>query len=569
MKRSFVLLVFAIVLSLFYGVIASGQLLGLGGVYKWFLAIPLGIGLAVLAFVLYQRTGRQFFDTFTRAPDQPGNRWLTIALAATAILLFTLLVFYPLVHWPYSPISSELNWDAGLYHFPKAAEMVSTGSAWDLSISYGEYPFGYESLIAMALLINHAGFLIGTVHALISLFLFLGMGLLIFQRTKLPQALIFLLIAILFLGYQLARNFDSNIFWIFWPQVTLIGKNDVFLAAALLAVILHLPTSRQGPFFPFGLALASMLAISIKPNSALVVVFAWSALLYFLWRSSQFKAYWKQLLWSGLIILPGALWVVRNLIAQGRLFSPGALNISAWSIAGNLTNPFFYKYIPQHLYIVLAIIAIAAIISIFRRSLRLEIIIALVLLATFAITPATAFSGSTQVRSQIEWRFAMALLAYVLLLLLVVLEPLILPVYRWIARKNILSIPVALIVLGVGCWCIWTQRDLLATYPKNALVLHDQYKHSVGTNGFFSAYDYVQKNVHNSVVIIENGLPYYLNDAGFTNSVTRSRPADYIVFLKTAWINKGGYPGKLKQPAWAQTWNLVYEDTQGRVYQRK
>jgi hypothetical protein len=71
------------------------------------------------------------------------------------------------------------------------------------------------------------------------------------------------------------------------------------------------------------------------------------------------------------------------------------------------------------------------------------------------------------------------------------------------------------------------------------------------------------------VVIIENGLPYYLNDAGFTNSVTRSRPADYIVFLKTAWINKGGYPGKLKQPAWAQTWNLVYEDTQGRVYQRK
>jgi hypothetical protein len=71
------------------------------------------------------------------------------------------------------------------------------------------------------------------------------------------------------------------------------------------------------------------------------------------------------------------------------------------------------------------------------------------------------------------------------------------------------------------------------------------------------------------VVIIENGLPFYLYDAGFTNSVTRSRPADYSVFLKTSWLGPGNYPKTLSQPNWSKIWQLVYEDTEGRVYKRK
>jgi hypothetical protein len=349
----------------------------------------------------------------------------------------------------------------------------------------------------------------------------------------------------------------------------LIGKNDVLLAAALLAILLHTPTSRQGPFFPFGLALASMVALSIKPNAALVVLFAWSLMLFFLWRSRQLRAYRKQLLLGGFVILPGGFWIVRNLVAQGMLFSPGTLHLSAWSIASNLTNPYFFEYIPQHLYIVLGIIVLAALISVFKRSLRIDVIIVLVLLITFALTPASAFFGSTQERAQIAWRFALALLAYILLLLMALFEPVILPVYRWIARTNFVAIPLALFVLAFGSWCVWSQRDLLATYPKNEIVLHDQYRQSVGVDGYYSVYDYVQKNVRNSVVIIENGLPYYLYDPGFTNSVTRSRPADYIVYLQTPWINEGGYPETLDQPEWSQTWLLVYEDTQGRVYKRR
>jgi hypothetical protein len=312
-----------------------------------------------------------------------------------------------------------------------------------------------------------------------------------------------------------------------------------------------------------------MVALSIKPNAALVVLFAWLVMLFFLWRSKQLRAYWKQLLLSGFVILPGGLWIIRNLVAQGMLFSAGTMHLSAWSIASNLTNPYFYENIPQHLYIVLAIIVLAAIVSVFKRSLRFDVIIVLLLLITFALTPASAFFGSTQERAQIAWRFALALLAYILLLLMALFEPVILPVYRWIARTNFVAIPLALFVLAFGSWCVWSQRDLLATYPKNEIVLHDQFRQSVGVDGYYSAYDYVQKNVRNSVVIIENGLPYYLYDPGFTNSVTRSRPADYIVYLQTPWINEGGYPETLDQPEWSKTWLLVYEDTQGRVYKRR
>ena len=245
------------------------------------------------------------------------------------------------------------------------------------------------------------------------------------------------------------------------------------------------------------------------------------------------------------------------------------MHLSAWSIASNLTNPYFYKYIPQHLYIVLAIIVLAGLVSIFKRSLRFDVIIALVLLITFALTPATAFFGSTQERTQIAWRFALALLAYILLLLMALFEPVILPVYRWIARKNFVAIPLALFVLAFGSWCVWSQRDLLETYPENKIVLHDQFRQSVGVDGYHSAYDYVQKNVRNSIVIIENGLPYYLYDLNFTNSVTRSRPADYLVYLQDPWTAEGGYPETLGQSEWSQTWSLVYEDAEGKVYQRR
>ncbi len=469
---------FAIVLSFLYGVIAVSQILGILGIYKAFLVIPLALLLGGTVFYLFIRIGKPFNDSFIKPSKLPRNLWLPLAFLASGLALYILLVFFPLAHWPYSPISNVLPWDAGLYHFPKAAEMISTGSAWDLSISYGEYPFGYESLVAFALSLNHPGFLIGSVHALLSLFLLLSMALLVVRYTRLPLAPVILLISLLFLGYQLARGFDSNIWWIFWSQITLIGKNDLFLGASLLAVLLFTPFSREGPFFPFGLALASALAISVKPNAALVILFAWLIMFFFIWRSGQFGRYRWQLIGSAIAILPGALWIYRNLVLQGVLFSQASLVASKWSIASNLTNPFFYHYIPRNLYYVLGIIAVSVVVSIFRPALRFYCLAALVLLVTFAFTPASAFFRDTGVPAQIAWRFAIALLAYLFVLLLALFEPIIIPVYAWISRKVVLSILLAVGVLAFGGWGVWSQRDLLSTHARNAIVLHDQFLHT-------------------------------------------------------------------------------------------
>jgi len=568
MRRTLVWL-FTPLLCLFYGVTAAGQILGIARLYYLWLVIPVSVLLAAVAVFLCFHYGRDFYKHDAAPAETRRFRWLDLAFLIGGLGLFLLLVFYPLSNWPRSPITAELPWDAGLYHFPKAIEMIVTHSAWDLSISYGEYPFGYESLIALAFSINHPGFLIGVVHAFIALFFFLSMTLLIVRHGKVPFAPVVFLVSLVFLGYQLARNFDSNIWWIFWPQVSLIGKNDVLLAASLLAVLLMVPLSREGPFFPFELAIASAIALSIKPNAAFVVLFAWGVFFYALLRAKQFRRQTKQLIVSGIIILPGILWAFRNIIAQGAIFSQDGLIISGWSIASNLFNPFFYKYIPQHLYYILGIILVSIVVSIFRPSLRMPCLTALVLLAAFAITPASAFLGTTEEPAQIAWRFALALLAYILLLLLALFEPIIVRVYHWMAKRRFLSVPLGLAVLIFSCREIWLQRDLMSSYPENERVLNDQYPAPVGTGGYYSAYAYVQRNVHDSVVNIENGLPYYLFDPEFTNSVTRSRPADFVVYLQTPWLGEVTYPETLNQPQWLEAWQLVYEDSQGRVYQRR
>ena len=55
------------------------------------------------------------------------------------------------------------------------------------------------------------------------------------------------------------------------------------------------------------------------------------------------------------MILPGVLWLGRNFIAQGVAFSPDVTRLQQWSIWNNLTNPWFYNYIPLDLIIVLVI----------------------------------------------------------------------------------------------------------------------------------------------------------------------------------------------------------------------
>jgi hypothetical protein len=93
----------------------------------------------------------------------------------------------------------------------------------------------------------------------------------------------------------------------------------------------------------------------------------------------------------------------------------------------------------------------------------------------------------------------------------------------------------------------------------------------VGVDGYYSAYDYVQKNVRNSTVWVENGLPYYVYGTGYTNTVSRENSADYIVVIKTDWFGEGGVdiPIYFNPEEWQNHYSVVYEDPQGIVFALK
>ncbi len=567
-RKNYLLSLFYLILSFLYGVVAGTAILGFFRIYQQPVVFLFCSSLTVLVlFLLFKEGVRE--NPLGNVTDKPRLRGPNTALAITGGLIFIVLIILPLIRWPFSPVSNQLTWDAGLYHFPKAAELISTGSSWDLSIAYGEYPFGYESLVAFSLLLNHAGYLIGTVHAFIAIFLFLVVILILDKRLRMPLGIIIFLTSILFLSYRLFPDFDSNIWGILWSQVTLIGKNDLFLAATLLGIFFFTPRSSEGPFQPIGLSAASMLALSTKPTSGVVILAAWVVFFIFAAKSGRLRALKNSIAIGFLLMIPGGLWIVRNILVQGAMFSPEVLILSEWSIASNLLNPNFYQFIPQHFYFALGLLLLAALFAIRGVTCWLDVLFGLAFLLTFILSPASGFFGSTMERTQIAWRFSVAFLILQYILLMEILDHFAArPLEKILSKKGIRWILPALAILFC-VWGVWSQRSLLFTDAKRTVLLRDQFDHPVGTNGYYSAYDFIQKNVRNATVIVENGLPFFLYDPGFTISVTRSKPADYIVFIKFPNKDFNAFASQIGTARWDKEWLLVYEDSQGRVYQRK
>ena len=93
----------------------------------------------------------------------------------------------------------------------------------------------------------------------------------------------------------------------------------------------------------------------------------------------------------------------------------------------------------------------------------------------------------------------------------------------------------------------------------------------VGVDGYYSAYDYVQRNAHDAVVWVENGLPFYTYDAEFSNTVSRQQAADYVLGFRTDWWGEGrtGYPDLIEELQGNVSYETVYEDVQGVVLRKK
>ena len=110
--------------------------------------------------------------------------------------------------------------------------------------------------------------------------------------------------------------------------------------------------------------------------------------------------------------------------------------------------------------------------------------------------------------------------------------------------------------------------------PGNDIVLRDEFREPVGVDGYHSPYDFVQRNIRNSVVEINGGVFYYMYGPGYTNRPTKGQyplgraymlpqldPQYYVVIP-----HGDAFP---TTPEWDAKWKLIYQDPEGLVFERR
>jgi hypothetical protein len=470
-----------------------------------------------------------------------------IGYISAAILLILILV--PITNWPMSAFGEIINGDAGLYHYPKAIEMWSTGTAWDLTIPFGDYPFGYESLLSFTLLFAQNISAFDIPHLFIAVFSILGSWFFALKYSRLPSGIILAGIILLILSGLLKV---PNPWYFLHHLPYTIGKNDLLLAGATISGILFVPLheDKNKTTDWIGLGLASGLAISIKPNSALILVFLW---VYALFCASEIKSHRIPILISIILAVLGGGWIPRNLITINHLYLPNKITgLTIWS---NLADPGFYQRIPTSFLFSLILVLVFLLGSLVKR-IRVnlwDVILILFTLLSFMLTPASINPDPPQ---GVVWRFGLILLFLQFIYLLAVIDPAMEIIVDWITRSKTILIPTSVLILIISIGFVYQQRELLQRVPERSSKLERPYHKSDAE--YPSVHDYIDENIHHSVVWIQGIFNYYAYDEKFTNSVTRSEPADYMVIV-----------GDLARYPWfdESQWDLIYDDSEGRIYQ--
>lgn len=554
---------FQILLVLLFAISASGAILGFAGIYhplNEYIAAILIIA-AVLPFVWKQS---HIFKEHTSRPALP--RWSSALLALCGAVILLALVFYPLVRWPLSHAGDWFPWDAGAYHFPKAVELYRSASIWDMSIAYADYPFGYESLLSFALLLSGDLSLFAPLHGLLLLFFICSFWLLGRKMTRLDGGLLLFLMAMLLMSDHFFQFL--NLWRVFTLDVYTVGKNDLLLASSLLAALYYFyETQTSYKKGILGFALASGLAASIKPNALYVLFPLWLFLFI-----RFYKRHLASLVAYALLLIPGLLWLVRNFIALGSYAGADASRLASWSIAANLNNPYFYQHIPKNLLLAAAVVLLEIVLAFVNRKEHYwNAILSLVLLVAFISTPVTAYFGDTQTAPSVNWRFGEALLLFLALLLWNDMALLLEKIKLTQTVSRVMSIGFSIAALLLTGWLLVDQRAMLQGVPENAFILHDQFREKVGVAGYYSAYDYVQRNAQDAVVWVENGLPFYAYDPAFSNTTSRRSLPDYVLGFSTDWFGDGSsaFPRLVEQFLADPLYRVVYQDSQGIVLHRQ
>lgn len=570
---------YGLLLSVFFGLVWSAQVLGFLGVYTLPAVLLTTLLVSAIAAYGYLRLdpfallifgGEGSSEDSAEIPQKSTS--LDAALLVATLLIFATVFLFRMIAWPYSELGQSISPDFFSYHAVRVVDLANSGTLWNLSIPYGQYPNGYESILSFFYLLTGSVEWAGLVQAMTVLLLVLTFALLLSRYASFPLSLSLAMgVTLLFVPY-------------FYGIVLLIGKNDLLLTTMVLVAVLHAPIGIEDRrWHPLGLAYATMIAIATKATGVYLLGFLWLLVLWHWWQAYQ-AGHAARFLHPAVFVLslvlmfPGGLWVIRNVLMMGQLVSPEIASFSVTSIAANLTNPLLYSSGSESTLLIVGFVAAAGMLILLIVTRRFAWDVALfwlVLILAFAITPLGAFHTPQSTTLHVEWRYALHVPMLGLVLLLVLLAPLILRVYRLIQQQRVLRYTAAAsVLLGVGGMVILLNPTLLFSLDgERSRILVDTF-HPKPDAPYDSVVDYAQQEIDRGAIFVAHIPWYYLMvnkpEISIQSEVSyplglpplQEPPApDYAVLHRWALRRDAAPPA-------AYEWELIYEDRTGEVYRR-
>ena len=464
------------------------------------LALSLAV-LPVLAWA-YAREGPPW-------PRPPGlaSRALRAALLALAGLLWALVVV-PVALWPRSPLGAFSQgvptWDVLYYHLPKAADVVQRGHFWNLALPYGQYPPGWEMLLALSVGIGHSAEGLGPAAGVALVGLLVSFHGLLQRETRWPAAVTAVLVGgMMFSFYLPVPNNPWRELGRVVHYASGVGKNDVLAAALLLSVLGHgpfgvHPSGRRVHRVGLGLSLAA--ALAVKPQVGL-----WAGGLTVAAGATRRVGPRVWAAWAAGGVL-GSLWLVRNVALLGRPFSPVAAVLQRRSLAYHLADPRLWHSWPKTLLLAGALTLFLAGWAWRRPSWRGAVLVAAGLLLGFTFTPASVQPHGERLR--VAWRLGLAALVWLWVL-----------AWAWLAhgglrprrppsRRAALGLTAVALALTVALATRYGWR--LRVEPAYGHGLYDPFPQPVGTGGYWSVFAYLHRCLPAAAVDFDGAPPWYV-----------------------------------------------------------
>jgi len=526
-----------------------GQILAFIGWFRVLLVLALSLGM--LPFLAWAYVKEEWLPT---PADSSLDHYLQIALWVFAATLWTLIIF-PVFLWPRTRLGAFMGgviaWDVIYYHLPKAVDLIQQRHMWNLAIPYGQYPTGWETLLALSIGIGHSAEGLGPAAGIALFGFLLGFGLLLARETRWPYVLAEVLIGVMVFSFYIpVPNNPWREFGLVVHYASGIGKNDLLAAALILSTLWHLPLSihptvRRGNRWGVGLSLAT--AIAVKPNAGLAAsLFLLLTALHIRWPTK--RKTWIAWISGGVI---GSLWLIRNLMLLGRPFSPIAEILGRRAILYALSKQNFWQPLPKVWLFVTLMVLILGLWAWRYPSWRPAVSGAIMLYGLFLVTPASV----TKQHLRVEWRLGLALLAWIWVLLWAGFAQILRSWYRW--RIPGLQLGSALLVLlGTGL-LLHRYGHHLRLQLEYARILYDPFPQPVDMDTYWSVFDFIHREIRYAAIDFDSAPPFYIYDpdltnriarpgfypAGMPNAVPQPQP-DHWLFCSVVWSPKA----KVKNP---------------------